>query len=67
MRPGRPAYSVGNSITLEAKLGGLVELTEDWLLAFTLSVKRPDAKIANSPLVGDNWIIKGFSAVTYFF
>ncbi len=66
-QPGRPAYSVGNSISLEAGLGGFVELTENWRVAFSLAAEFLDDKVTDSPIVDDDYVIKGFTAVIYTF
>ncbi|MEX2962873.1 MipA/OmpV family protein [Microbulbifer sp. TYP-18] len=63
--PGRPAYEVGSSVTAEAGVGTIWELSEDWRMALNLAVERLDNDINNSPIVTDRQLLKGFIAVTY--
>jgi outer membrane protein len=66
-QPGRPAYSVGDSVNLEVGFGGLVEISEDWRVAFNFAVEYLDDEITDSPIVDDDRVIKGFAALTYTF
>lgn len=66
-KTGRPAYSVGNSVSLETGIGGFVELTENWRVAFSLAVEFLDDDVTDSPIVDDDRVTKGFAAVTYTF
>ncbi|WP_193163767.1 MipA/OmpV family protein [Microbulbifer hainanensis] len=65
--PGRPAYEVGSSYTIEAGVGGLLELSENWRVVLNLAVENLDSEITDSPIVGDDNVIKGFAALTYSF
>ena len=66
-QPGRPAYSVGDSVSLEVGFGGLVEISEDWRVAFNFAVEYLDDEITDSPIVDDDRVVKGFAALTYTF
>lgn len=65
--PTRPAYNTGSSISYEAGLSSFIELTEDWRVILSLSAEFLPDEIVNSPIVGDDRIIKGFAAITYVF
>ncbi|WP_346838420.1 MipA/OmpV family protein [Microbulbifer sp. SAOS-129_SWC] len=65
--PGRPAYAVGSSYTIEAGVGGLLEITENWRVALSVAVENLDSEITDSPIVGDDNVVKGFAALTYSF
>ena len=66
-RPGRPAYSVDDSVSLEVGFGGLVELSESWRVAINFAVEYLDDEVTDSPIVDDDRVIKGFAALTYTF
>ena len=65
--PGRPAYSVDDSVSLEVGLSGLVELSENWRVAINFAVEYLDDEVTDSPIVDDDQVIKGFAALTYTF
>ncbi|SEA20868.1 MipA/OmpV family protein [Microbulbifer marinus] len=65
--PGRPAYAVGSSYTIEIGVGGLLELSENWRAALSVAVEQLDSEIRDSPIVGDDRVVSGFAAITYTF
>ena len=65
--PGRPAYLPGSTLSAEAGLTSFIEITEDWRVLIDLSLERLDQKIVDSPIVEDEFVIKGFAAITYVF
>ncbi|AOS97724.1 MltA-interacting protein precursor [Microbulbifer aggregans] len=65
--PGRPAYDVGSSITVEAGVGALWELSENWRIALNVAWENLDSEITDSPIVDEDYVIKGFTALTYTF
>ncbi|MFC4879111.1 MipA/OmpV family protein [Microbulbifer halophilus] len=65
--PGRPAYTVGNSYTIEASMGGMFELSERWRLALNVAMEKLDNKITDSPIVDEDYVVTGFAAMTYSF
>ena len=67
VRPDRPAYSVDDSVSLEVGLGGLVELSESWRVAINFAVEYLDEEVTDSPIVDEDYVVKGFAAVTYTF
>jgi len=66
-RPGRPAYSVDDSVSFEVGFGSLVELSESWRVAINFAVEYLDDEVTDSPIVDDDRVIKGFAALTYTF
>ena len=66
-RPGRPAYSVDDSVSLELGFGGLVEVSENWRVAISFAVEYLDDEVTDSPIVDDDQVLKGFAALTYTF
>ena len=63
----RPAYDTGSSISYEAGLSSFIELTEDWIIFLNVSAEFLPNEISDSPIVGDDQVIKGFAAITYVF
>lgn len=66
-QPGRPAYDVGDYISFEVGVGTFVELTREWRIVANLAVEFLPSEVTNSPLVADDYVLKGFFAVTYVF
>lgn len=65
--PNRPAYSVGSTISIEAGIVTLWELSENWRVAVNLAVENLDSDITDSPIVDEDRLFKGFAALTYTF
>ena len=65
--PGRPAYDVGSTVTLEGGIGGMLEITEHWRLVLDINAEYLGDDISDSPIVGDDYVLKGFAAITYTF
>lgn len=66
-RPGRPAYDTGDTVSPEAGVSLLAELSENWWLAASLSAEFLSDEVKDSPLVEANVLWKGFLAVQYVF
>ena len=65
--PGRPAYDVGSTTSLEAGLGVFVELSEDWRIIVNVAAEQLDDDVTRSPIVDDDLVVKGLAVVTYVF
>ncbi|WP_226662133.1 MipA/OmpV family protein [Microbulbifer aggregans] len=65
--PLRPAYDVGSTITMEAGIGGMLEITEHWRLVLDLNAEYLGDDISDSPIVDEDYVLKGFAAITYTF
>jgi len=64
---GRPAYDVGSTVTIEGGIGGMLEITEHWRLVIDINAEYLGDDIADSPIVADDYVLKGFAAITYTF
>ena len=64
---GRPAYDVGDYLSLELGRGSFVELSRDWRLTFDLGVEFLPSDVTDSPIVEDDHVIKGFVSLSYVF
>ena len=65
--PGRPAYDVGSTVTVEGGIGGMLEITEHWRFVIDVSAEYLGDDISDSPIVDDDYVLKGFAAITYTF
>jgi outer membrane protein len=65
--PGRPAYQIGSTTSVEAGLGVFVELSENWRIIANVAAERLDDEVAASPIVDDDVVIKGLAIITYVF
>ncbi|MCX2978750.1 MipA/OmpV family protein [Candidatus Marimicrobium litorale] len=63
----RPAYRVDSVFTADVGAGILYEITTDWLLVANVAVEFFDDEITDSPIVNEDYVIKGFFAVNYVF
>jgi len=63
----RPAYDLGSTTSLEAGLGVFVELSEDWRIIVNIAAERLDDDVTRSPIVDDDYVVKGLAVVTYVF
>ena len=61
----RPAYSPDGAVTFDVGVGMLFEITTDWLMVINMAVEFLDDEITDSPIVDDNYILKGFFAINY--
>ena len=63
----RPAYRLDSVFTADVGVGMLYEITTDWLLVMNVAVEFFDDEITDSPIVDEDYVIKGFLAVNYVF
>ena len=66
-KPGRPAYESGASWSPEIGLGALVDVTPSWLIIGSLGAEFLESDIRQSPIVSEDYVLKGFFAVNYVF
>lgn len=66
-RLDRPAYRPGSTLTLDVGVGVLYEITTDWLVVMNFAVEFFDNEITDSPIVDDDYVLKGFFAINYVF
>ena len=65
-REGLPIVSIQFSLR-DVGLGIQYEITTDWLLVANVAVEFFDDEITDSPIVDEDYVIKGFLAVNYVF
>lgn len=65
--PGRPPYRLGDTWSYELALGGFVELRRSWLLFVNVAVETLDDDVSSSPIIADDTIVKGFTALVITF
>ncbi len=65
--PLRPAYSINSAHSVEGGLGVFIEITQDWLLALNTSVEFLDKDVIDSPIVSEDYIVKGLAFINYVF
>ena len=65
--PQRPAYDPGDTVSTEAGLGVFVEITRSWMIIANTSVEFLGSSATDSPIVSDDYVIKGFGAINYVF
>ncbi len=65
--PERPAYDLDDTVSVEGGMGVFIEITKDWLVIVRSSVELLDDKVTDSPIVSENYVIKGFGAINYVF
>jgi outer membrane protein len=63
----RPAYRVDSVFTVDVGIGMLYEITTEWLLVMNVAVEFLDNEITDSPIVDEDYVVKGFFAVNYVF
>jgi len=63
----RPAYRLDSVFTFDVGVGMLYEITTDWLLVMNVAVEFFDNEVTDSPIVDEDYVLKGFFAVNYIF
>lgn len=64
---GRPAYDLDYTFSVETGVGAFIELSRNWRLVFNLSTEFLEEEVTDSPIVGDDYVMKGFAAINYVF
>jgi outer membrane protein len=65
--PDRPAFRLGSTTSVEAGIGVFIELTENWRIIIDVAGERLQDRVAASPIVDDDVVIKGLAVATYVF
>lgn len=65
--PDRPAYRPGSVFTMDVGVNMLYEITTDWLLVMNVAAEIFDDQITDSPIVDEDYVLKGFFAINYVF
>jgi len=64
---GTPGYRPGAMLTPEIGVSALVELTESWWINARCAIERLGDEAADSPIVGKNYRVQGFLAISCLF
>jgi MipA family protein len=65
--PGRPAYRPDSAFTFDVGVGVLFEITTEWLMVMNVAAEFFDDEITDSPIVDEDYVLKGFFAINYVF
>lgn len=65
--PERPAYALGDTFSAEGGVGLSVEVTQEWLIALNTSIELLGAEVKDSPIVSEDYVLKGFGTINYIF
>ncbi len=60
----RPAYRIADTFSFEAGIGLSFELSENGMAMLSVSVEQLDNDVVRSPIVSDDYVLKGFAAVS---
>jgi outer membrane scaffolding protein for murein synthesis (MipA/OmpV family) len=63
----RPAYAPGDTYNVEAGVSMFIEITRDWLIFMNAAVESLGDDVTASPIVSEDYVIKGFAAINYVF
>jgi outer membrane protein len=63
----RPAYKLDDTFSFETGLGAFIELSRDWRIVLNMSAEFLEDEVTDSPIVSDDYVIKGFATVNYVF
>jgi outer membrane scaffolding protein for murein synthesis (MipA/OmpV family) len=63
----RPAYYLDDVYSTEAGVGMFIEITQDWLVIINVAAESLSSDVTASPIVSEEHIIKGFTAINYIF
>ena len=63
----RLAYELDSTVSIEAGIDLFIEITREWLLLVNVNVEKLGDEIADSPIVDQDSIVKGFAAINYVF
>ncbi|MDX2445587.1 MAG: MipA/OmpV family protein [Desulfobacterales bacterium] len=66
-RPDRPEYELDSVVNVEGGVGMFIEINRDWLVVLTTSVEFFDRDVIDSPIVSEEYIIKGLAVINYVF
>ena len=65
--PERPAYTLEDTFSAEGGLGLSVEVTNEWLIMLNVNIELLGDQVTDSPIVSEDYVIKGFGAINYIF
>ncbi len=65
--PDRPEYKLDSVINVEGGVGLFIEIARDWLVILNTRVEFFDKDVTDSPIVSEDYIIKGLAVINYVF
>jgi outer membrane protein len=65
--PARPAYELDSTTSVEAGVGLFIEITREWLFVMDVNFEKFSDEVVNSPIVDEDYVVKGFAALNYVF
>ena len=63
----RPAYTVDDSTSFELGLGSFIETSKHTRIILNITNELLDSEVTDSPIVSEDYVIKGFGAFSYAF
>ncbi|MBL7115015.1 MAG: MipA/OmpV family protein [Kiritimatiellae bacterium] len=63
----RQAYDIDDTVSVEAGVQLFIEITRNWLMVASFGFEFLDDKVVDSPIVEDDHVMKGFTAISYLF
>ncbi|MGD8582766.1 MAG: MipA/OmpV family protein [Gammaproteobacteria bacterium] len=63
----RPSYELDSTTSVEAGVGLFIEITREWLFVMDANIEKFSDEVTNSPIVDQDYVIKGFAAINYVF
>jgi len=63
----RPAYELGSTTSIEGGVGLFIEITREWLFIMDINIEKFSDQVVDSPIVDQDYVIKGFAAINYVF
>ncbi len=61
----RQAYVLDDVYSLEAGFVTFIEITRDWLFVMNFAVESLNDEVTASPIVSEDYVIKGFAVINY--
>ncbi len=65
--PDRPAYRLDSVYNVEGGAGMFMEITRDWQFFLNTSVEFFNGDVTDSPIVSEEYIVKGLAVINYVF
>ncbi|MBN2685900.1 MAG: MipA/OmpV family protein [Pontiellaceae bacterium] len=63
----RPAYNPGSSFSTETGVGLSLEITSSWQLNGNIGIEWLDSSATQSPILEEDYLLKGYVALSYLF
>jgi len=63
----RPVYYLDDVYSVEAGVSMFIEITRDWLIFMNVAAESLSDEVTNSPIVSEDYVVKGFAAINYVF